>query len=485
MYNIFPLVRGALLGTVGAWTFIVLGIAIHFQMSFVDSAPQLTYVSLSVFVAAVTLATFLVVAIAPFALKGRWAGAGSGWLGHDSKRFWLPPKPHRLLYWLRRVIAKSRISSEQSGNSHGSACLLFFGRHWLDTTTPAAKDNEVECWEEDEEGVVVDSNVEGYSNSVYHARYRVLQAFAFFNCILRDLFPLFVHSRSRILASQTWPVCHLDDPTTSVGWFDGPTRRGHLPPPISHRNSHKDKKRSYEKWDDEKEKGSGHKKAFKFDAASISERVRDTVKDKMPSKDRRRAKDTSDIDEFGERKDLIAKPPPVARANTTPLKPRQYMVSTSGETKAKPPLAPIAAKMTERKEERGNTEPKRQPSQRERAEIARQQARRERNTTDDERPSRPAVRQNSSRGQRSGSAQPATRVRRETSTTRAPDVRRQPSQTRATPDLTRSGSGADRGRSSAQGQGRAQRSESNTRRTTDDERYQSRNPYRPANGRRV
>lgn len=448
MYNIFPLVRGALLGTVGAWTFIVLGIAIHFQMSFVDSAPQLTYVSLSVFVAAVTLATFLVVLVAPCnrkvsnILRTKWELA---WLG---------------------VLA-----------------LLWTSLAGY-TTTPAAKDNEVECWEEDEEGVVVDSNVEGYSNSVYHARYRVLQAFAFFNCILLCFLFLFIlalafwhHKRGRYVIWTT--------PTTSVGWFDGPTRRGHLPPPISHRNSHKDKKRSYEKWDDEKEKGSGHKKAFKFDAASISERVRDTVKDKMPSKDRRRAKDTSDIDEFGERKDLIAKPPPVARANTTPLKPRQYMVSTSGETKAKPPLAPIAAKMTERKEERGNTEPKRQPSQRERAEIARQQARRERNTTDDERPSRPAVRQNSSRGQRSGSAQPATRVRRETSTTRAPDVRRQPSQTRATPDVTRSGSGADRGRSSAQGQGRAQRSESNTRRTTDDERYQSRNPYRPANGRRV
>ncbi|KAG8808781.1 hypothetical protein FRC18_004860 [Serendipita sp. 400] len=61
MYNFFPLFRGALLGTVAAWTFIVLGIAIHFQMSFVDSAPQLTYVSLAVFVAAVTLALFLVV----------------------------------------------------------------------------------------------------------------------------------------------------------------------------------------------------------------------------------------------------------------------------------------------------------------------------------------------------------------------------------------------------------------------------------------
>ncbi|PVF91734.1 hypothetical protein CPB86DRAFT_284518 [Serendipita vermifera] len=48
-------------GAVAAWTLIVLGIAIHFQMSFVESASQLTYVSLAVFVAAVTLATFLVV----------------------------------------------------------------------------------------------------------------------------------------------------------------------------------------------------------------------------------------------------------------------------------------------------------------------------------------------------------------------------------------------------------------------------------------
>ena len=72
----------ALLGVVAAWTLIVLGISIHFQTSFVDSATErefqfvwselisnhhhlstVTYVSLAVFVSAVTLALFLVVCV--------------------------------------------------------------------------------------------------------------------------------------------------------------------------------------------------------------------------------------------------------------------------------------------------------------------------------------------------------------------------------------------------------------------------------------
>ncbi|KAG8843242.1 hypothetical protein FRC20_004030, partial [Serendipita sp. 405] len=358
MYNFFPLFRGALLGTVAAWTFIVLGIAIHFQMSFVDSAPQLTYVSLAVFVAAVTLALFLVVLVAPCnrkvsnILRTKWELA---WLG--------------VLAILWTALAGY-------------------------TTSPAAKDNEVECWDEDEDGVVVEADVQGYSNDVYHARYRVLQGFAFFNCILLLFLFLFIlalafwhHKRGRYVIWTT--------PTTSVGWFDGPTGKGtgkHLPPPITHRKSNKDKE--YEEWDNEKETGSGRKRGFKFDHSSISEKVRDTVKDKIG----KRYKDTDDYDEILAKRDLIQKPPAVARANTAPLKPKQYVVGVpagGSDSKSKPSLPPIATKMAAQRE-REASEPRRQPSQRERADKAYQEARRERNNhnTDDERPSRPAVRQN-------------------------------------------------------------------------------------------
>ncbi|KAG8845616.1 hypothetical protein FRB91_001624 [Serendipita sp. 411] len=308
MYNFFPLFRGALLGTVAAWTFIVLGIAIHFQMSFVDSAPQLTYVSLAVFVAAVTLALFLVVLVAPCnrkvsnILRTKWELA---WLG--------------VLAILWTALAGY-------------------------TTSPAAKDNEVECWDEDEDGVVVEADVQGYSNDVYHARYRVLQGFAFFNCILLLFLFLFIlalafwhHKRGRYVIWTT--------PTTSVGWFDGPTGKGtgkHLPPPITHRKSNKDKE--YEEWDNEKETGSGRKRGFKFDHSSISEKVRDTVKDKIG----KRYKDTDDYDEILAKRDLIQKPPAVARANTAPLKPKH---------KSRPAVAKRDQSVPR------TTEPRRQPSQ--------------------------------------------------------------------------------------------------------------------------
>jgi hypothetical protein len=329
---------------------------------------------------------------------------------------------------------------------------------------------------------------------VYHARYRVLQAFAFINCILLIFFFLFIlalafwhHKRGRYVI---WT-----SPTTSVGWFDGPTGKAtglRLPLPVSQRKSHKDER--YEKWDNEKETGSGRKRGFKFDTSAVEEKVKDKFKvrphaPKAPRKE-------SDIE------NLIAKPLPAvtapdkSKAKPT-VKPKKYVVKVPESEAVKPPLAPIAAKM---KEERAKGEssgegsgPKRQLSQREKADQARQQARRERNT-DDERTSRPLARGDSgARPKRSGSAQPTTTpavARRESSRTRpAGGARREPSQTR--PDVKRSGSqrkpaaGRESGNNTSDTNASRGRRDTTTNTTANGNRTQSNNPYRNPSGKRL
>jgi len=447
MKNVFPIIRGVLLGVVAAWTLIVLGIAIHFQTSFVDSAAELTYVSLAVFVAAVTLALFLVVLVAPCnklasnILRTKWE-----------------------LVWL------------------GALAVLWTALAGY-TTSPAAKDNEVECWDEDENGNVVETNVDGYSNDVYLARYRVLQAFAFFNCILLLFLFLFIlvlafwhHKRGRYVIWTT--------PTTSVGWFDRPTGKGTahgartLPPPITHRKSHKDER--YEKWDNEKEVGSGRKRGFTFDDAE------NKVKDKFRSlKTRVGAHDSDKEEKAIEKMDLIQKPsaaarkplppiggkPAVTRSNSTPLKPRQYVVGVPAGEATKPALAPIAAKMTEERRKAAD-EPKRQPSQRERMDRERQAARRERDDSD-EREGRHAYRGIGNVQdvtiKRSGSVPAGVAV----DGGRKEGRRRDGSRDVTRPDVVRSGSGAK-----ASG-ARPSRQEGESSGS------QTKNPYRQTSGRKA
>jgi hypothetical protein len=280
-------------------------------------------------------------------------------------------------------------------------------------------------------------------------------------------------------------------PTTSVGWFDGPTGHANgrrLPAPVTQRKSNKDKNERYEKWDDEKQVGSGRKRHFNFDKSE--ETVKDKFKGKISSiKDRSKL-----VDE--EKEDLIKRPPAAAtrqNSSASQLKPRQNLVSVpAGQGRAKPILAPIAAKMAEerQKAETSKDATNRRPSQRENADKARQQARRDRAGagTDDERPSRPAVRQNSSTGVKRSASNPNGRAnasdndrrpgvaRREGSAQANTRARREPSQTRV-PDVHRSGSGAGNG-------GKREASRTRQESSNEDGRYQSKNPYRPS-GRRL
>lgn len=455
MYNFFPLFRGSILGAVAAWTLIVLGIAIHFQMSFVDSSAELTYVSLAVFVAAVTLALFLVVLVAPCNKK----------VSNILRTKWE-------LVWL------------------GVLAILWTSLAAY-TTTPAAKDSEVECWEEDENGNIIADNVQGYSNDVYHARYRVLQAFAFFNCILIIFLFLFIlalafwhHKRGRYVI---WT-----SRTTSVGWFDKPTGKGTgLPAPVTQRKK-SGKDDFYEEWDNEKMTGSGRKRGFKFDTSGVEGKVKDKFTKMRPLTFKENRKN-SEADKLLE-KSL----PPVGTPDKskTTTKPKQYVVKVPANEAIKPPLAPIAARMKEEraKEASGSGQGsgvKRQVSQREQAERARQESRRNRAPSEERAPRPVAKDTTGTRAKRSTSAQPAGTTpavaRRESSRTRpVGEVRREPSQTR--PDVTRTGSQRKPapGRESGNNTG-----DSNTPRgrttntTTNGNRYQTNNPYRNPSGRRL
>lgn len=215
MHSIFNILRLSLLAVVAAWSLIVLGIALHFQTSFVSS-DALMFVPLAAFTAIVTLLLFITLLTAPWISKVR-----------------LITQTRWELLWLG-ILA------------------VFWLALGAVTANPDIADSEVECWTE-EDGVVVDDDVEGYSNEVYHARYRVLQAFAFFNVVLLLGFFLFIlalalwhHFRGRYIIWTT--------PTNVVGWFDGPSvGKYHLPRPVTEkRKRHDEKDGKYRELDDEK-----------------------------------------------------------------------------------------------------------------------------------------------------------------------------------------------------------------------------------------
>lgn len=193
------------LGAVAAWTLIVLGIAIHFQMSFVDSSAECAFLFLSLANVELTARAHSDLCIPR---RVRCGGHSRSFrrrvclfppprATHPSAR--CPgcpsratfPKPHPLfsglsltnhipIDWSHLVIRRCPIYSGQNGRLCGSGYLLSSGRVSPRvppcvtdsdrpemtalagyTTTPAAKDSEVECWEEDQNGNIVADNVQG------------------------------------------------------------------------------------------------------------------------------------------------------------------------------------------------------------------------------------------------------------------------------------------------------------------------------------
>lgn len=273
--------------------------------------------------------------------------------------------------------------------------------------------------------------------------------------------------------------------TTAVGWFDRPTghgtgHRSHLPPPITHRKSQKEER--YEKWDNEKEVGSGRKRHFEFGekTTKVADRIRSiSLGRRGGNDDDREAKAELIQKPAAAARKLppgVTRPPTVNRSNSAPLKPRQYVVGVPAGEGTKPSLAPIAAKMAEERRKAGDG-PSRQVSQRERADRERQAARRDRGDESEEREGRRAFRGTGNVGdvpvrvsvKRSGSNAAGVAVeghrRRDESQGRRDTSQVRPDVVRSNSNVKASGARRDGGDSSG--------------------RDQSKNPYRQANGRRV
>lgn len=324
MARIFPIVRAALLVFVAACTLIVLGIAIHFQMSFISS-PELTFVPLAVFAAASTLAVFVLLCAAPCINR----------LKPIAQTRWE-------LLWV------------------GILAVLWLAVAGI-TAQPETADYEVECWSE-EDGVVVEDDVDGYSNEVYHARYRVLQAFAFLIAILLLGLFLFMltlaiwhHKRGRWVIWTT--------PTTMVGWFDKGTAGKGLPPPVT------DKRRGRSR-EHTKYKALNEKDGSKYTHIPAVTRKDTHRRDRYGSDEALLPK------EFTKSKDVWV-PPTKEKDNSHPPIAKKML-----QTRNAPPVHAPA--------------PARRASDRQTADVARNESRRDRRNDDDDAP-RPTRNQSSSR----------------------------------------------------------------------------------------
>jgi hypothetical protein len=333
MHSIFNILRTSLLTVIAAWSLIVLGLALHFQTSFVSS-DALMFVPLAVFAAIVTLLVLLTLLLVPCISKlrpitqTRWELV---WIGFLS------------VFWL-------------------ALCAV--------TTNPAIADSEVVCWAE-EDGVVVDDDVEGYSNEVYHARYRVLQAFAFLNMITLLGFFLFIlalalwhHFRGRYIIWTT--------PTTIVGWFDGPSagKSDDLPRPVTDkRKRYGDKDGKYRKIDEEMLYTS-IPAINRYDSRKGKGYESDTKPLTLPLKVHTKGRSGDEH--------KVWVPLPTSQKRSLPV------TGDHGRNVSSQPAPPIARKFSERRQDTPATAPQheRRPSQRERFDQARQDARRDRAAAD-------------------------------------------------------------------------------------------------------
>jgi len=144
MPSAFTIFRAAVYGAVLLWTLICLAIAGHFQ-SILASSNLTTFVPLAIFV---SCAGFLIIA-------------------------------SLLLFSLKRV--KNPISTRIELASLGLVGILWIALSSL-LTTSDANDADVECYTSSTSTTLVDDP--SFSTDVYHAQYRVLEAFSVFNAIL-------------------------------------------------------------------------------------------------------------------------------------------------------------------------------------------------------------------------------------------------------------------------------------------------------------
>jgi len=193
MPSVFNIIRASLYAAVLVWTVICLAIAVHFHGLLVSS--DLTrFVPFAIFVCSVSL--LLIIALLGFGL------------------------------WKDRNSISTRIEM---------GCLTLTGILWLALGAfLASSDSEVadvECFSSADDTEPFD--MPGFNTETYHAQYRVIEAFSFFNVILifgflsMLLFLAIRHSR--------WGTKHVwTSSVTAFPWFAGAgAQTGKLPAPVT------------------------------------------------------------------------------------------------------------------------------------------------------------------------------------------------------------------------------------------------------------
>ncbi|TCD66992.1 hypothetical protein EIP91_000672 [Steccherinum ochraceum] len=198
MPTIFNIVRASTYAAVSVWTVICLALAVHFH-SLLVSSDLTRFVPLAIFVCSASL--LLILALLGFG------------------------------FWRDRNPISTRIEL---------GCLGLAGVLWLALgaflASSEADGADVECFSSSDSSAPFD--MPGFDTETYHAQYRVLEAFSFFNIILIWAFfliLLFMAIRHHRMGNRAVWLASV----TAFPWFapKAGTRGGKLPAPVTAKRS--------------------------------------------------------------------------------------------------------------------------------------------------------------------------------------------------------------------------------------------------------
>ncbi|GJE84022.1 hypothetical protein PsYK624_000960 [Phanerochaete sordida] len=197
MPSVFNIIRGCIYALVLIWTIVCLAIAVHLQ-NILISSDLTRFVPFAIFVSSASL--LILIALLGFGL------------------------------WKDRNPISTRVEL---------ACLGLLGVLWLALGaflgSSDSGDSDVECFSSADATEPVE--MPGFNTETFHAQYRVLEAFSFFNIILLWAFLIMLlflairHHRWGNTHVWLWPV-------TAYPWFAGPdAQTGKLPAPATAKRS--------------------------------------------------------------------------------------------------------------------------------------------------------------------------------------------------------------------------------------------------------
>jgi len=197
MPSLFNIVRACIYAAVSVWAIICLALAVHLH-GILLSSDLTRFIPFAIFVCSASL--LLILALLSFG------------------------------FWRDRNPISTRIEL---------ACLGLAGVLWLALgaflASSEADGADVECFSASDSSEPF--NMPGFDTETYHAQYRVMEAFSFFNIILIWLVfftLLFMAIRHHRMGNRTVWISSV----TAFPWFAGPKdKRGKLPDPVTAKRS--------------------------------------------------------------------------------------------------------------------------------------------------------------------------------------------------------------------------------------------------------